>query len=273
MIGIRDYKKAASLEEAYQLNQKRGNRLLGGMLWLKLSRNSVQTVIDISGLGLDKIEETGEGLRLGAMVTLRQLELDEKLVTYGGGAFREAVGRIVGVQFRNLATLGGSIYGRFGFSDVLTLFLALDATVCLYKRGRVPLRDYAALPYDRDIITHLLLPKAAPLAVAYRSARLTETDFPLLTCGCAVRSDALNIAVGARPGRALLLSGLEKYAGRKLKDEEIEEIAAHAAATVPTGSNTRGSAAYRTHLVQVLCARALRACFRKEDGCGADADS
>ena len=38
---------------------------------------------------------------------------------------REAVRHIVGVQFRNCATVGGSVYGRFGFSDVLTLLLAL----------------------------------------------------------------------------------------------------------------------------------------------------
>lgn len=44
-----------------------------------------------------------------------------------GGAVRESLRHIVGVQFRNLATVGGSIFGRFGFSDVLTMFLALDS--------------------------------------------------------------------------------------------------------------------------------------------------
>lgn len=269
MISIREYHRAASLEEAYQLNQKRGNRLLGGMLWLKLSRYGVQTAIDLGGLGLDKIEEGPEGLRLGAMVTLRQLELSQPLAAYSQGAAAQAVGRIVGVQFRNLATLGGSIYGRFGFSDVLTLFLALDATVELYKRGPLPLADYINLPYDRDIITHLGLPGEEPVAVAYQSARLTETDFPLLTCACAVRPAGLRIAIGARPGKALLLPGLEDYAGRSLGEAEIGALAAQAAATVPTGSNTRGSAAYRSHLVGVLTARALRSCYLKEGGHGA----
>ena len=31
---IREYKKAESLEEAWQLNQKKSNRVLGGMGWL-----------------------------------------------------------------------------------------------------------------------------------------------------------------------------------------------------------------------------------------------
>ena len=72
---IREYKKAESLEEAWQLNQKKPNRVLGGMIWLKMENLNVGTAIDLSGLGLDTIEETDEGFSIGAMVTLRQLEL------------------------------------------------------------------------------------------------------------------------------------------------------------------------------------------------------
>ena len=40
-------------------------------------------------------------------------------------------------------------------------------------------------------------------------------------------------------------------------EESAKAFAAYVAAAVPTGSNVRGSAAYRTHLVQVLCRRAM----------------
>lgn len=43
------------------------------------------------------------------MVTLRQIELHEGLNTWSQGAVKESVTHIVGVQFRNLATVGGSI--------------------------------------------------------------------------------------------------------------------------------------------------------------------
>ena len=36
MITIREYKKVQSLEEAYELNQKKSNRIIGGMIWLKM---------------------------------------------------------------------------------------------------------------------------------------------------------------------------------------------------------------------------------------------
>ena len=159
MMTIREYKRAESLEEAWQLNQKKANRILGGMIWLKMETINVGTAIDLSGLGLDTIEETDAGFSIGAMVTLRQLETHPGLEAFTHGAVREALRHIVGVQLRNLATVGGSIYSRFGFSDVLTLFLAMDCSVELYKGGIVPLREYAERPYDRDIVVRLLVRK------------------------------------------------------------------------------------------------------------------
>lgn len=133
------------------------NRILGGMIWLKMETINVGTAIDLSGLGLDTIEETEDSFSIGAMVTLRQLEQHPGLVAYTHGAMREAVRHIVGVQLRNLATVGGSIYSRFGFSDVLTMFLAMDCDVELYKGGILPLQEYAQRPYDRDILVRLIV--------------------------------------------------------------------------------------------------------------------
>ena len=101
MMTIREYKRAESLEEAWQLNQKRPNRVLGGMIWLKMENINVGTAIDLSGLGLDTIEETDEGFSIGAMVTLRQLELHPGLAAYTDGAVRESVRHIVAAQPRH----------------------------------------------------------------------------------------------------------------------------------------------------------------------------
>ena len=65
MIKIRELVKVESLEEAWELNQKRTNKILGGMLWLRLGNRNVQKAIDLSGLGLDQIEETEEAFSIG----------------------------------------------------------------------------------------------------------------------------------------------------------------------------------------------------------------
>lgn len=97
------------------------------MAWMKMSKQNYQSVIDLSALHLDQIEEQEDAFSIGCMVSLHTMETDSRLDTYFHGAIRESVRHIVGVQFRNCATVGGSIFGRFGFSDVLTCFMALDA--------------------------------------------------------------------------------------------------------------------------------------------------
>ena len=79
MITIQNYVRAQSLEEAWQLNQKKTNRILGGMLWLRLGSGNVNTAIDLCDLGLNTIEETDEAFSIGAMVTFRDLECHESL--------------------------------------------------------------------------------------------------------------------------------------------------------------------------------------------------
>lgn len=250
MLTIDQYVRAESLEQAYELCQKRNHVVLGGMLWLKMQDRKVGTAIDLCGLGLDRITETERAFELGAMVPLRALETHEGLNAMTRGAFARSVEHIVGVQFRNCATVGGSVYGRFGFSDVLTLLLALDCDVELYKAGRMPIAQFAALPYDRDILTHVYIKKTPGLAVHYQSVRATQTDFPILTCAAARTADgAYRFAIGARPMKAMLVC----------PTAAPDELPAAVQAAVPTGSNLRGSAAYRTHLVGVLVKRAVRA--------------
>ena len=255
MMTIREYKRAESLEEAWQLNQKKPNRIIGGMIWLKMETINVGTAIDLSGLGLDKIEETAEEFSIGAMVTLRQLEQHAGLAQYTKGAVREALRHIVGVQLRNLATVGGSIYSRFGFSDVLTLFLAMDCRVELYKGGIIPLREYAERPYDRDIVVRLIL-KKENAAYYYQSVRNSQTDIPVLTCAAARSADgSYRFAVGARPLRAVLY---EKAGDPALTAQQLAaQLAQEIRQQVVTGSNMRGSAEYRRHLTGVLVKRAV----------------
>ena len=54
MLNIREYVKVQSLEEAYELNQKRTNKVIGGMLWMKMGSRNIQKAIDLRALVLIK---------------------------------------------------------------------------------------------------------------------------------------------------------------------------------------------------------------------------
>ena len=255
MASFQQYVTARSLEEAYELNQKKSSVIVAGNMWLRLCGAKKQTAIDLSALGLDRIEETDTEFVLGAMTTLRQLEQSAALNSAFGGAFAQGVSPIVGTQFRNTATLGGSVYGRFGFSDVSTLLLALGATVTLHHRGDVPLAQFQREMWDRDIVTHIRIPKGQRAAV--RSVRLTATDFPVLVCAAAVGSSGLCLSVGARPMRAMVAAeGLEPGTDA----QTLERIAAG----LPLGGNLRAGEAYRRRIAPVLLRRAVRGCLTGE---------
>lgn len=65
--------------------------ILGGMIWLKMEDIQIPTAIDLSKLGLDQIEEDDAEFKIGAMVTLRQLETHESFNKATCHVFRDAV--------------------------------------------------------------------------------------------------------------------------------------------------------------------------------------
>ena len=256
MLHIQKYVRAQSLEEAWTLNQKRRNRVLGGMLWLRLGNSSIDTAIDLCDLGLNTIEENEMEYRIGAMVTLRELELHDGLNTYTHGAVKNAVKDIVGVQFRNMATVGGSIWGRFGFSDVLTVFLGLDTYVELYKGGIVPLETFVSMKKDRDILVRLIV-KKSPARIVYTALRNQRTDFPVIACAVSQLSGEYRAVIGARPARAMVIRDEQGLLSGGIDLESARSFAEFVAEKTPTEGNVRGSAAYRTHLIRVLAQRSV----------------
>ena len=256
MLSIQNYVRVKSLDEAYELNQDRHNRILGGMLWLKTNNITIPTAIDLSDLGLDTIEETPEEFSIGAMVSLRQLEQHSSLNTYTQGAMSRALERIVGVQFRNMATVGGSIFSRFGFSAVLTVFLAMNTYVELYKGGTIPLEQFMNMERDQDILVRLIV-KKTPGSFTYQSTHNSRTDFPILTCAASKVDGEYRVVIGARPMKAVLLRDEQGLLAAGVTEESAKAFADFAAETVSTGSDVRAGAAYRTHLIRVLTQRAL----------------
>lgn len=272
MFYYNQYVRAQSLDEAYELYQKKPNFVLGGMLWLKMKNKTLGTAIDLCDLGLDQIDEDENEFRIGAYATLRQIETHEALNAYTHGAIAESVRHIVGVQFRNVATVGGSIWGRFGFSDVMTIFRALGAKVQLHKAGIMDLDEFAALPRTtRDVLVSVIVPKNAK-GVVYLSQRNQSTDFPVLTCAVANRSGRYVAVIGASPymaepvwdeeGILDCLADAKTDGNAALTDNsetnaKIDKFAEYVAEHIRFGSNIRAGAEYREMICRVLIRRAV----------------
>ncbi|MDO4555084.1 MAG: FAD binding domain-containing protein [Lachnospiraceae bacterium] len=255
MFTIRKYVLASDLSEAYELKKKnRNNVILGGNLWLKMGDRNIQNGIDLSGLGLDQLEEEGDSFCIGCMCSLRELETNEALNHYFNGAIKEALRHIVGVQFRNCATVGGSLFPRFGFSDVLTIMLALDSYVELYDRGVIPMKEFSQLPVDNDILSTVFI-KKDDRKVSYQCHRITETDFAVLTCAVAEKDGKYSVVLGARPAKAVLIDDVELL--DPWDEEQVEAFAETVTGKTEFDSNMRGSREYRQALSKILIRRGI----------------
>ena len=187
------------------------------------------------------------------MSTLRDIEIHPGLNSRFNGFLSSALEPIVGVQFRNGATIGGSIYSRFAFSDILTALLALDTEVELYHCGIIPLAQYVNMPLDRDILVSIIVQKKCRKAV-FLSQRLSATDLPILTCAVSNDSGHWKIVLGARPSRARLT---EFVLGGKPEKADIEQWIKQVYDTVEFGANARGSNEYRQHIAGVMIQRCI----------------
>ena len=254
MFSIQEYRFAESLDEALALlDASKRNRIIGGGMWLRLGHLSIKTAIDLSRLDLGGVRETEDEVVIGAMATLRDVEIAPCLQSLFGGALPASVSPIVGVQFRNMATVGASVYSRYGFSDILTALLALDARVELHRAGSMALEDFLQNPpAQRDILTAVRVRKDGRRA-AYQTFRRTRTDFGVLNVCVSVAPDGeCRVSVGGRPRRAARCPEAE----RLFAAGDAPGAAHVVAEALDYGTNMRASAEYRRNLAGVLALRA-----------------
>lgn len=213
MYSFEEYYVAKSPADAYaKLLENPKNALLGGGAFLRFENRQLHTAIDISQLGLNHIYDDGDELVIGATVTYRELETNPRLQDLAQGVLKRAVYDIVGTQFRNEVQVGASVFGRYGFSDLLPTLIALRAEIVFFNAGHMPVATYAQGASVRDLITEIRIPDATqPRFAVFDCVRINAGDLPIVNMALAYEpAYGLQVAVGSLPGRARLLEDCSK---------------------------------------------------------------
>ncbi len=258
MLQIENYLHASDLAEAYQtLNSVSGSMVLGGCGYLRLGARKIGTAIDLSRLGLDYIRETDDTIEIGAMTSLRSIETHLLTTNLFSGILSNAVKDIVGIQLRNCVTLGGTVAGRYPFSDPLTALMALDTHLQFHNHGRISLAQYMEGKGLKDILEKIIIQKDNTHA-AFTSMRKSATDYAVLNVAVAKSVNGFRIVVGSRPGRAKYASNAADYLlQNNLNAATASEAGKLATQELQFGDNPRGSGEYRKTICPVLVKRAL----------------
>lgn len=258
MITIKNYALPETLEEAYKiLNEKRNNVILGGCAFLRMGSKRIETAVDLSKLNLKYINETEKEIEIGAMTTFREIETSAVLKQYFNGVLPKSVENIVGVQFRNVVTVGATVYSRYGFSDLITALLSLDTDVLLYNKGRISLGEYLEHGAKKDLLVKVIIKKTGRKA-AFQMMRNSMSDYAILNVAVSNENNDFKIVVGARPNRGKIAKEASLYLSKSSQStEEISKAALMASEELIFGSNMRGSKEYREAICKVLVKRAI----------------
>lgn len=245
-----------TIDDAYNiLMAKRNNTVLGGCAFLRLGSSKIGTGIELSKLNFNYIRVEQDSIEIGAMTTFRDLETSLVLQDYFNGILPKAVSHIIGVQFRNIVTVGASVYAKYGFSDLITALLVLDTEVQLYKGGRMPLAEFLARPYEKDLLLSIFIKKNHRKA-SYQNLRNSASDFPIINVAVSNLEKEWRIVAGAMPSRAKIAHRASAELAKG--NVNVDEIASMAVEELVFGTNARATAEYRKAIAQVLITRGIR---------------
>ncbi|MBN2540870.1 MAG: FAD binding domain-containing protein [Bacilli bacterium] len=258
---VAEYVRPKNVEEAYQaLIKDKKNLIIAGGAWMKLTKKSASKLISLEGLDLNKIVATEEMIEIGSMVTLREIETNENILNTCSGILSLACHNIMGINIRNIATIGGSVMARLAFSDIYPALLVLDASLVFYKSGEVSFADFLSHPnHDPDLLLGIRISRKAE-AGYFRKVAITALDFAIVNLALSKTADSWRIAVGATPFIASLAIEAANYLDqyKELNDEIIQTAVNMALDEIKVSKNQRGSKEYRIELIKTYLKRGIR---------------
>jgi probable selenate reductase FAD-binding subunit len=198
---ILEYHRPDKVEEALELLKRAEPTTLplGGGSVLSAPSDDPIAVVDLQGLGLDKINRKGSTLELGATVTLQGL-LDEAELS---PALYKAMRHEAAYNLRQVATVAGALVSADGRSPFATAMLALDAQLTLLPgEEQVGLGDLLPLRAERlkgRLITQISVPTQVKLAYEYVAR--SPADLPVVCAAVAQwKSGRTRVALGGYGG-------------------------------------------------------------------------
>jgi carbon-monoxide dehydrogenase medium subunit len=218
--------------------------------------------------------EPGIGLRIGALVTIREAEISP-IVREKHSVLAQTFGKVGNVRVRNAATVGGNLSEADYASDPPCVLIALRATVkARSAKGEreIPLRDFfrgfyeTALAPD-EILTELIVPDAAPgsRATYLKYISRSSEDRPCVGMAMVLEEapdgtcKELRLVAGAVSETPQEIASAEVMAsGKALSTALIEEIADAYSTGINPLSDLRGSAWYRQQIIRVMARRAMQ---------------
>jgi carbon-monoxide dehydrogenase medium subunit len=233
--------------------------------------------------GMSAIEESGGGLRIGPLVTIREIETS-KLVRERLPLLWEACRQFASLQIRNTATIGGNICRASPSGETLAPLLALEAKARLAFSDGEKTEPFNSLFQgpgkttlgSKGLLTAIEIPypPKGSSGVYLKHAVRGPMDIAVVGVAVLVVPDGAaktlqeaRIGLGAvapTPIRAIKAEAMLR--GKPLDSKLAREAAQAAASESSPISDQRASAEYRRWIVEALTRRGLEQTWKAATG-------
>ncbi len=226
------------------------------------------------------IAVVANGLRIGAMTTLRSLERSDE-VRAQAPIITRTMRTLSNVRIRNVATIGGALAHGDPHMDLPPVLMALGATVTLTgARGERTLAvedmfvGYYETVLEKDeLISEVHVPaQGARTAAYFKVTTGSADDWPALGVAAVVESEgmaikSLRLVASAATDKATRLKAAEALLeGRSVDDNLLKQAGDAAVAACEFVADVRGSVPYKRELMRVYVRRAILAALDGKDG-------
>ncbi len=275
---VKVYKRPTDIEEAVALVQSNPNAVyIGGGAWTVAQGDpQLEMVVDLQAAGLNFIDSSVDGVRIGATVTLQAIIDHPDAGTLADGLLARAAGYTQSRNLREQGTLGGTLIVAGPADPLTTALLVLDSDI-RYADPVVHTAPFASFVAYRDrlIKTRVLITEVHVKRPPARSAATFEVvgrspkDKPIVCAAAYITVDeglpaVIRLAVGgadAKPARLYKTEHLLK--GQFLTREKVASALPVSLAELNPVGDFRGSAEYRMEMAKVLLQRAIWGAWEK----------
>lgn len=227
-------------------------------------------IISLMKLGLDKVEDCGDAVKIGACCTLTDLAENE-IVQKEFPVLCQAIAEIAGLTVRNAATIGGNIGNASPAADSVPALVALDAKFLV--AGPEGEKEYEAEKFFTgpgatvlgvgEVITAIVIAKKAGKACFQKLGRRKAETLSTVNAAAYVEAEngvckAVRVAVGAVAPTVVRCTEVEAaLIGKELTAENIAAAAEKVLGQISPIDDIRASAWYRNKVAPVMVKRVI----------------
>jgi aerobic carbon-monoxide dehydrogenase medium subunit len=229
-------------------------------------------LVDLQSVpGLDEITQEKDGIRIGALVTHRTVELSA-LIKKSMPVVSDAFGKIGNVRVRQTASVGGNLAHADYRLDPPPALLILGAEVTAFGPNgprTILLKDFFRGMYETalepgEILVDVKIPfmPEQSKAVYLKYSALSANDWPCLGVAALLAKvnghcGELRLALGGVAATPVLVHGLEFVRAESLTAIVIDKVLRLVDAQISPFADLRGSEWYKREMARVFVKRAI----------------